>query len=94
MTNTHNLKQKQPQYTLHLLIDNINSGVDDLIESGAIPPYEWVTIDNSNNFPEGSLEYRASEIMNDMHVDYVEYRNLGSTFRIIRNKNYKTERYN
>ena len=89
-----NLKQKQPQYTLRLLIDNINSGVDELIEAGEIPPYVWVAIDNSNNFPEGSIEYKASQILNDMYVDYIEYRNLGSIFRIIRNKNYKTERYN
>lgn len=89
-----NIKQSQSPYTLHLLIDNMNSGVDDLIESGTISPYEWVAIDNSNNFPEGSIEYKAAQILNDMYVDYIEYRNLGSTFRIIRNKNYKTERYN
>jgi hypothetical protein len=94
MTNINNLKQKQPQYILNLLIDNINSGVDDLIESGEIPPYEWVVVDNSNNFNEGSIEHRVSEIMNDMYVDYVEYKNLGAVLRLVRNKRYMTERNN
>lgn len=94
MTNTNNLKQKQPQFTLHLLINNIDSGVDELIKSGEIPAYEWVTVDNSNNFPEGSIEDNVAKIMNDMHIEYVEYKNLGTVLRMIRNKNYKTERYN
>jgi hypothetical protein len=86
------LKNVEPKYILHILIEN--TGLEDLIMGGEVPPYEWIAIDNSTNFMPGSTEYMASQLLEDMYLEYVEYKNLGSIFRVIRNSNYKMENFN
>jgi hypothetical protein len=53
-----------------------------------------VAIDHSDNFREGELEWRVMQIMKDIFVEYVDYKNCGTTFRMVRNKRFKMERYN
>jgi hypothetical protein len=82
----------EPEYILMVLIDN--SGQEKEINSGEINRFEFVAIDHSDNFREGELEWRVMQIMKDIFVEYVDYKNCGVLFRLVRNKRFRGERFN
>lgn len=88
----------EPQYIVLAFIYNSNleevQSDPDEIDINFEDETELLPVSDSHEFKEGDTDWRISQVMNDLFIDYIDYRMFGTTFRMVRNKKYKMEGYN